>query len=138
MKSAFCKGETHTPEELFTVLRKKHRASSKRRKKDTKKMDEMQHSIKKRDPHRFQEAANQLASVQCPMEKYKARQALMTKRWIVRPAKQAKSEEAKSEGEQKEERNSIPEEVVNAYLVALKALGCKGNSYITFDETNPW
>lgn len=140
MQSAFCKGETHTPEELYQVLRKKHRASSKRRKKDTKKMDEMQHSIKKRDPHLFEETADQLAEVQCPMEKYEARRALMTKRWIVRPeySKQAKSEEAKSEGEQKEEKNSVPDEVVNSYLVALKALGCKGKSEITIDERNPW
>merc|ERR1719193_903817 len=69
------------------------------------------------------------------MEKYEPRQTLMTGRWIVRPnyLKQAKSDE-----EQKEERNSIPNEVVNSYLVALQALECKGKTEVKFIDDNPW
>jgi len=135
LDSAFCKGEIHTPDELYKVLKKRHRASSKRRKKDTKKMSEMEHSIKKRDPHLIQETASTLASVQCPIEPYEERQTLMTKRWIVKPNY---SNQAKSEGEQKEQKKSVPEEVVNSYLVALQALGCKGQSEITIDKEDPW
>jgi len=132
----FCKGPVHTPEQLYKVLKKRHRASSKSRKKDAKKMTEMEHSIKKRDPHLFKDTADQLARVRCPMEKYEERQTLMTGRWIVRPSQ--KSVQSKSEGDEKEERNSISDDVVNSYLVALQALQCKGNSEITIIDENPW
>jgi len=134
-KSDFCQGETYTPESLFKVLKKKHRDASKKRKKDTKKMEEMEHSVKKRDPLLFKETADKLALFQCPMEKYESRKTLMTGRWIVRPKN---SKEAKSEGEKKDEQSPIPNEVVNAYFVALKALGYKGKSDITINDKDPW
>jgi len=135
MKSDFCQGEVHTPDSICQHLKKKHRETSKRRKKDKKKMEEMEHSVKKRDPHLLQEAADRLASVKCPMKKYEARQSLMTERWIVRPNY---SKQAKSDGEQKEERSSIPSDVVNAYLVVMQALEYKGKSQITINDENPW
>jgi len=133
MESKFCKGKIHTPDELYKVLKKKHRASSKRRKKDTKKMTEMEHSVK-RNTDLFKETARQLTKVQCPIKPYEERQTFMTKRWIVKPD----YSNAKSEGEQKEERNSVPEEVVNSYLVALEALGRKGYSELSISDKNPW
>jgi len=136
LKSDFCQGETHTPEELYKVLRKRHRETSSRRKKDKKKMEEMQHSIKKkRDANVFEEMRNRLSSTPCPTEDYEPRQTLLTKRWIVRPNYE---KQAKSELEQKEDRNSIPEEVVHSYLVALQALSCKGLSDVSSDKNNPW
>jgi len=133
MESDFWKGKTHTPDELYKVLKKKHRTSSKRRKKDTKKMNEMQHSVK-RDPNLLEETARQLSKVQCPIEPYEERQTFMTKRWLVKPD----YSNAKSEGEQKEEGSSVPEEVVNSYLVALEALGRKGFSKLSISDKNPW
>jgi len=136
LQSKFCKGETHTPEQLYRVLKKKHRDTSKRRKNDKKKMDEMQHSIKKRNKGLFLEMANKLTAVPCPMEKYEPRESLMTKRWIVRPES---GKLAQSEGEQKEQRNSIPQEVVDSYITALQALKCKGLTRLSFeDKNNPW
>jgi len=136
LKSDFCLGETHTPEELYNVLRKRHRDTSYRRKKDKKKMDEMEHSIKKKRTIEVQEMANRLACTPCPTEKYEARQSLLTKRWIVRPDYE---NQAKSEIEQKEERNSVPKEVVHSYVVALQALSCKGLSKVSFtDKNDPW
>jgi len=135
LESDFCKGETHTPEELFKVLRKKHRETRNRRKKDKKKMEEMEHSIKKkRDPNEILELANRLASVRCPMEKYEARQSFMTTRWIVRP----NHENLVIFQEQKGDRFPIPEDVVQSYLVALQALACKGKCAITLMDKNPW
>jgi len=135
LKSDFCQGETHSPEELYTVLRKRHRQTSSRRKKDKKKMQEMQHSVKKRDANVFEEMKNRLESKPCPTEEYEPRQTLMTKRWIVRPNYM---KEEKSEVEQKEDRHSVPEEVVQSYLDALQALSCKGMSEVTSDENDPW
>jgi len=137
MDSAFCKGETHTPDELYKVLKKRHKSSTKMRKKDTKKMLEMANSIKKkmRDPHVVADTASKLASVQCPIEPYEERQTLMTERWVVRPDY---SKHAKFVGEQKEQRNSVPEEVVKSYLVALQALRCEGKSEMSISDKNPW
>lgn len=132
LKSDFCQGEKHTPEELFKVLRKKHRNASKRRKKDKKKMNEMQHSVK---PKRgFEKMAEKLANVSCPTEKYESRQSLMTKRWVVRPDY---DKLLNAEGDQKEDTNAVPKEVVDSYLVALNALVCKGKTAI-LDKSNPW
>jgi len=134
LKSDFAQGPTHTAEQLYSVLRRRHRETSKRRKKDKKKMNEMEHSIKKkRETNQVQETMNMLLGGKpCPIEKYEERQSLMTKRWIVRPNKQTKSE-------QKEDSTSIPEELVNAYLVAMQALECKGKSELSYKEkNNPW
>merc|ERR1719317_321091 len=128
LESEFCKGKTHTPKELYEVLRKRHLSTSKRRKKDKKKMDEMAHSLKKkRDANQVQELTNQLAKVPCPVQKYEARKTFMTSRWVVRP---------EYEGEQKEK--SIPAEVVDSYMVALHALQCKGYSDVKSVKGNPW
>jgi len=138
LKSDFCQGETHTPEELYTVLRKRHRQTSSRRKKDKKKMQEMQHSVKKRDANVFEEMKNRLESKHskpCPTVDYEPRQTFLTKRWIVRPNN---NKQDTSELEQKEDRNSIPTEVVHSYLVALQALSCNGMSNVTSDENDPW
>jgi len=87
LATEFCQGKTHTPDELYHVLKKKHRAASKRRKKDKNKMREMQNSATKRDLEKmFPEIAKRLSTVPCPERKYEARQTLMTKRWIVRPS----------------------------------------------------
>jgi len=135
LKSDFCQGETHTPEELYTVLRKRHRQTSSRRKKDKKKMQEMQHSVKKRDANVFEETRNRLESKPCPTEDYEPRKTLLTKRWIVRPNY---NKQETSEMEQKEDRNSIPTEVVHSYLDALEALSCKGKSEVTSEKNDPW
>jgi len=133
LKSDFCQGEKHTPEELKKVLRKKHRNACKRRKKDKKKMNEMQHSVK---PKRGEETAKMLAAVPCPMQKYEARESFMTKRWIVRPNY---SELADDEGEQKDGTTSVPKEVVESYEIALKALQFGGNATVgKQDNSNPW
>jgi serine/threonine protein kinase len=129
LKSKFYQGEIYSPKELKKHLKKKHRTTTKLRKKDKKKMSEMEHSQKKRG---FEEMAQLLASVSCPTEKYKVRETFMTKRWIVRPC-------AKSEGDQKENGNSVPKEVVESYIIALRALESKGNSALEFvEESNPW
>jgi len=137
LKSDFCLGKTHTPEELYKVLRKKHRETSRRRKKDKKKMAEMEHSImKKRDTDEFQEMLKRLASKPCPKKDYEPRESFLTKRWIVRPNYKG---QANSEVEQKEVSNSIPKEVVQAYHVALLALSLNGLTKLSFeDETDPW
>jgi len=133
LNSKWAQGEIHTPEELYKVLRKKHRDTSKRRKKDKKKMTEMEHSIKKkRSGSAFQEAADILQKgVACPVKKYEKRESLMTKRWLVRPDY--------DKLERKEEDTTLPKEVVHAYIVATEALQCKGMSEITFEQkNNPW
>jgi len=137
LKSDFCQGETHTPEELYKVLRKRHKETSSRRKNDRKKMEEMQHSIKKkvRDTNVFEETRNRLSSTPCPTLDYEPRRSLLTKRWIVRPNKE---QQAKSELEQKEDSNSVPANVVHSYLVALHALSCTGLSDVSADKNNPW
>jgi len=131
LNSKWAQGPTHTPEDLYKVLRKKHRETSKRRKKDKKKMTEMEHSIKKkRSGMAFEEVAEILQKGEaCPVRKYGERASLMTKRWLVQPA----------EEERKEEDTSIPKEVIHAYIVAIEALQCKGMSEITYEkENNPW
>lgn len=135
LESEFCKGKIHTPKELYQVLRKKHRATSERRKKDKKKMNEMEHSMKKRDQDVLKETAAHLSSVPCPVKEYEPRHSLMTKRWIVRPKYNT---ENKSEGEQKEEKCSVPLEVVHAYLVAWQALECKGKTDVKPLKNSPW
>jgi len=135
LESDFCRGKTHTPEQLYSVLRKKHRETSRRRKKDKKKMDEMNHSIrKKRDV--FEETSQRLASMPCPIKDYEPRQSFLTKRWIVRPNYKGQTN---SEVEKKEDGNSFPKEVVESYLVALEALSFNGLTKVTFeDEKDPW
>jgi len=135
LKTDFCQGETHSPEELYNVLRKRHRETSSRRKKDKKKMNEMQHSVKKRTANVFEETKNRLESKPCPTEDYEPRQTLLTKRWIVRPNY---NKQETSEMEQKDDRNSIPAEVVDSYLDALQALSCKGMSEVTSVKNDPW
>jgi len=138
LQSKWAQGETHTPEQLYKVLKKKHRETSKRRKRDKKKMTEMEHSIKKkRSASTFQEVSNLLkGGTSCPVRNYEDRQSLMTKRWLVRPSSKTQS---KSDGDRKEEEASIPNEVVNAYIVAMEALQCKGMSEISYeDKNNPW
>jgi len=137
LKSDFCQGETHTPDELKKTLRIRHRETSLRRKKDKKKMEEMQHSIRKkvRDTNVFEETRNRLSSTPCPTLDYEPRLSLLTKRWIVRPNKE---EQAESELEQKEDRNSVPANVVHSYIVALQALSCTGLSDVSSDKNNPW
>jgi len=138
LNSDWVQGKTHTPEELYKVLRKRHREARSRRKKDKKKMSEMEHSIKKkRSASALEEVAIQLEKgVKCPVSKYDARQSFMTKRWVVRPDY---TKQTKSDAEKKEEVASIPEEVVNAYAVAMEALQCKGFSEISYvEKDNPW
>merc|ERR1712173_123337 len=94
------------------------------------KMDEMQHSIKKRAANQFGEMKNHLSKVPCPTKDYEPRQSLLTKRWLVRPNYEAQSEE-----EQKENRNSVPNEVVYSYITALGALLEGGKNFTT---ENPW
>jgi len=91
--------------------------------------------MKKREKDVLLETAEQLASVPCPVKEFEPRKSLMTKRWIVRPKYNTQN---KSEGEQKEERSSVPEEVVQAYLVAWQALDCKGKTDIIIDKNSPW
>jgi len=136
LESDFAKGPTHTRRELFKVLRKKHRTSSKRRKSDKKKMTEMENSIKqKKRGMKFQETANMLRDgIPCPIEKHQVRQSLMTKRWIVRP--NYNNEET---DDLKEDIRSIPDDLVHAYMIANLALGCNGLSEINKREkNNPW
>jgi len=139
LKTDFAQGPTHTPEELYKVLKKKHRETTKRRKKDKRKISEMENSVKKkkRDTSEFEEMANKLKlGVPCPVKKHEVRQSFMTNRWVVRTNS---NKQGNFEREQKEERSSIPEEVVMAYIVALQALGCKGMSDISQNEkNNPW
>jgi len=134
LKSKFCQGDKHSPAQLKKVLKKKHRETIKRRKRDAKKMQDMQHSIQGKRAI-FEEMAIRLASVECPKENQEARQAFMTKRWIVRPDY---DKCAKSEGEQKEESKPVPKEVVESYVVALRALDCRGKSVLIGDSSNPW
>jgi len=138
LESKFVMGKTHSPKELYKVLKKRHRETSKRRKKDKRKMREMENSIKKkRTKDLFDEWANQLSGgLKCPMKKFEVRQSLMTKRWVVRPKY---SEQAMSEGDQKDERSFVPREVVEAYIVVMQALECKGMSVIHLAaKDNPW
>jgi len=133
LKSDFCKGETHTPEELYTILRKRHRETRKRRKNDKNKMKDLEHSVK-RGGVVFSEALKQLSSIPCPMRKYKARQSFMTNRWLVRPNLE---DQVKLE-EQKDDIPAIPKEVIFSYLEAIAALKCDGKSKITLVKENPW
>jgi len=134
LKSKFYHGDKHSAKELKKHLKKKHRTATKRRKKDKKKMSEMEHSLKKK--RGFEEMARQLASKSCPIEKYEARQTLMTKRWIVRPEYEKFTN---SEGDQKDDEKPVPEEVLESYILALGALEYKGNSVIELvNESNPW
>jgi len=140
LATKFCTGKMHTPDELFRVLKKKHRETSKRRRKDKKKMDEMANSIKKkRDIKFFEEVTKKLNAKPCPIKNYESRKTLMTKRWVVRPNyANVKSSNVISEGEQKDETNSTPSEVVESYLVVLESLGHKGLTNIELVEDNPW
>merc|ERR1719493_361609 len=89
----------------------------------------------KRDANVFEETRNRLESKPCPTEGYEPRKTLLTKRWIVRPNY---NKQETSEMEQKEDRNSIPTEVVHSYLEVMKALSCKGMSEVTSDKNDPW
>jgi len=108
LASEFCQGKTHTPDELYHVLKKKHRAASKRRKKDKNKQREMAESNKPkvRDIEMFKEIAQRLSTVPCPERKYEPRQTLMTKRWIVRPS----SEMVKFEGDRQKCKDAASSE----------------------------
>merc|ERR1712060_369293 len=82
LESKFVKGKTHTPDELYKVLKKRHRETSKRRKKDKHKMKDMLDLVTKmnwRSKNIFEETAKQLSSgVPCPMTKYEPRESLFT------------------------------------------------------------
>jgi serine/threonine protein kinase len=133
LTSDFCRGETHTPQELYDVLRKKHRETSKRRREDRKYVEQMQHFVCKRNERQLR--ASQLRRVFCPLKKYEARQSLMTKRWIVRPTN---TNLVELEKEWKQEEQFVPEEVVDSYMVAWQALQYKGKCEVTLKNNNPW
>jgi len=167
LESKFAQGEVHSTQELYHLLRKKHREATKRRMNDKKKMRELGDSIKKKRTLLFmkneeneqvqrlqssgtkqesQDADNaeKLESLytrewltkgsSCPVKKYQPRKSFMTMRWAVRPAY---SKKALSEGEQKEA--PIPDEVVEAYKLVMKALDVKELFTVKYlPEGNPW
>jgi len=167
LESKFAQGEVHSTQELYHLLRKKHREATKRRMNDKKKMRELGDSIKKKRTLLFmkneeneqvqrlqssgtkqesQDADNaeKLESLytrewltkgsSCPVKKYQPRKSFMTMRWAVRPAY---SKKALSEGEQKEA--PIPDEVVEAYKLVMKALDVKEAFTVKYlPDGNPW
>jgi len=138
LESKFATGKTHSPDELYKVLKKKHRQASSLRKKDKKKMKEMQDSVKKkRGKDLLEETAKQLSTgVQCPLKEIEARETFLTKRWVVCPKYK---EQNASEIEQKEETGSVPMELIEAYITTKIALECNGKSEIlNVKANNPW
>jgi len=132
MESKFVAGKTHTPLELYKALKKKHRETCKRRKKDKKKMQDMQNSIQKKRAL-FEETAQELsAGVPCPIRKYEPRESLMTKRWVVKPKNKPATEA--------NQNNYVPKELVEAYVTTRIALELEGNSAISYvmGKNNPW
>jgi len=134
LESKFATGKTHTPDELYKVLKKRHRETSKRRKKDKKKMKDMQDSIKKRRTmDLYKETAKKLSAVKCPVKKYEDRVSLLTKRWVVRPGYKEATEAIQSQS------SVVPVELVEAYIRTGIALGFDGKSKIyQLPKGNPW
>jgi len=134
MESKFATGKKHTPDALYNVLKKRHRETSKRRKKDTNKMEDMQDSFKKkRNPNDVVETAKQLSTMECPVKKYEARVSLLTKRWVVRPKHKSATETNQNQC------SSLPIELVEAYITTRIALGVNGKSEIfETSKGNPW
>lgn len=125
MNDPWFRGEVHSPEKLAQVLRAKHKESVARRKKDKKKMSEMQDSLKKKRATVNETIQTLKTSKVMPREEVvEGRKGLLTNRWVVQCKEVQQGE--------------LPPELVNAYETALHALAFDGKAKVNSIDKNPW